>query len=198
MLVIIIILLLVFIIAMGIVSEVEHLSFFDSVGASAIWLIGFIKSLEPKQDIYYRTGIGYDVNGVFNPGMVENEFKDLNDILESIYLENHTWSNDLYEYDFRYARIKNDINGKDLYCYIDKRVLSIVQRYLHRIGNNCVSDNISSITFDANCLTIYIARTPSGEQLNYDWRNRQLDSYNESLIKSKADHGPIVINWESE
>ena len=193
----IIILLFVFIFAMGIVCEVKHLTFFDAVGASAIWLIRFFRSLEPKQDIYYPSGIGYDVNGAFNPGIVESEFKSLDDTLEAIYLENHTWSNDLYEYDFRFARIKNDINGKDLYCYIDKRVLSIVQRYLHRIGNNRVSDNISSITFDANCLTIYLARTPKGEQMNYEWRNRQLDSFNESLIESKSDHGPIVINWES-
>lgn len=193
----IIILLFIFIFVMGVISELKHITLFDAVGTSAIWLVNTIKSLAPTQVTYYPTGIGYDVNGNFSPGMVESEFRDLDDILDALYLENQTYSNDLYRYDFRYARTKNDITGKDLYCYIDKRVLSVTQRYLHRIGNNRVSDNISSITLDENRLTIYLARTPSGEQLNYKWRNRQLNSFNESVIENKANRGPIVITWET-
>ncbi|MBE5840916.1 MAG: hypothetical protein E7304_05860 [Butyrivibrio sp.] len=193
----IIILLFIFIFVMGVISELKHITLFDAVGTSAIWLINTIKSLAPTQDTYYPTGIGYDVNGTFSPGMVESEFNELGDILEALYLDNQTWSNELYRYDFKFARTINDIGGKDLYCYIDKHVISIVKRYLHRIGNNRVSDNISSITLDTNCLTVYIARTPKGEQMNYEWRNRQLNSFNEANIENKADRGPIVITWET-
>ena len=193
----IIILLFIFIFVMGVISELKHITLFDAVGTSAIWLVNTIKSLAPTQVTYYPTGIGYDVNGNFSPGMVESEFRDLDDILEALYIDNQTWSNDLYRYDFKFAKTKNDIVGKELYCYIDKRILSIVQRYLHRIGNNRVSDNISSITLDTNCLTVYIARTPQGEQMNYEWRNRQLNSFNEANIEKKADRGPIVITWET-
>ena len=193
----IIILLFIFIFVMGVISELKHITLFDAVGTSAIWLVNTIKSLAPTQVTYYPTGIGYDVNGTFSPGMVESEFNELGDILEALYLDNQTWSNELYRYDFKFAKTKNDIVGKELYCYIDKRILSIVQRYLHRIGNNRVSDNISSITLDTNCLTVYIARTPQGEQMNYKWRNRQLNSFNEANIEKKADRGPIVITWET-
>ncbi len=132
----------------------------------------------------------------FSPGTIEKEFEELTDILDALYLNNHTYDNDLFMYDFKYARLKNDICGKELYSYIDKRTLSIIKRFLHRNGNNQVSDNISSISLDDNCLTVYIARNPKGEEFNYLWRNRQLNIFNETIAASNTVRDPIVITWE--
>lgn len=102
----------------------------------------------------------------------------------------------IFQYSFKFARIKNDITGLELYDYIDKKVISIVQHYLHRIGNNRVSDNISAITLDDSCLTVNIARTPKGEEINNIWRCRQREAYNQNKLDTKKERGPIEITWE--
>ena len=67
----------------------------------------------------------------------------------------------------------------------DKKVISIVQHYLHRIGNNRVSENISAITLDDSCLSVYVARTPRGEEMNNNWRCRQRNAYNQKNLDTK-------------
>ena len=104
----------------------------------------------------------------------------------------------IFQYSFKYARIKNDVSGLELYDYIDKKVISIVQHYLHRIGNNRVSDNISAITLDDSCLSVYVARTPRGEEMNNNWRCRQRNAYNQKNLDTKRERGPIEITWEWE
>lgn len=188
--------LLVTIVVMLIVSESKKLTCSSAIGYVARSIFDWIKSIIPKNEVYYPTGIGYDANGVFCPGAVEKEFEELGQILDGLYLSNQVYNNDLFKYSFKYARIKNDMNGLELYDYIDKKVLSIVQHYLHRIGNNRVSDYISASTLSDTELTIYLARNQKGEEYNYNWRNSQRNSYNERNTESKKVRGPIEITWE--
>ena len=185
-----------FFILIMIVSETKELTCARTIFFILKCIIDWIKSLIPQKECIYPTGIGYDVNGCFCPDAVEKEFYDLDEVLDSMYLENSTVYEHVYEYDFKYARIKNDITGIELYDYIDKKVISIVQRYLHRIGNNRAADTISSITINDTELTVFIARTSKGESLNSDWRKYQRNSYGDQIINKKKDRGPIDINWE--
>ena len=195
--IIIIFALVTFIIVMAIASEHKKTTFVNTVGLVTIDIYKWIKSLMPSSDICYPTGIGYDVNGCFCPGAVEKEFAELNEILDGLFLENHTFENDVFHYTFKFARVKNDIEGLELYDYLDKKVLAIVQRYLHRIGNNRATDNISSISFENTELMVNLARNSNGEEMNNNWRCRQRYAYNEKNTITNRDRGPIEISWEN-
>ncbi len=192
----IILFLVVTILVMLIVSESKKLTCSSAICYAIQTIFNWLKSLLPKNEVCYPTGIGYDSNGCFCPGAVEKEFEDLGTILDGLYLSNHTYNVDLFGYDFKFARVKNDMNGIELYDYIDKKVLSSVQHYLHRIGNNRVSDCISSIALDGTDLMIYLARTRKGEECNYNWRNSQRNAYNERNTEQKKPRGPIEITWK--
>ena len=109
-----------------------------------------------------------DANGVTlaAAATVEKEFEDLGQVLDGLYLSNHIYNNDLFKYSFKFARAKNDMNGLGLYDYVDKKVLSTVQHYLHRIGNNRVSDYISAITLSDTELNVLLARNQKVEDYN--------------------------------
>ena len=188
--------LLITLFVMLIVSESKKLTCSSAIGYVIQTIFNWVKSILPKNEVYYPTGIGYDANGVFCPGVAEKEFEELGQILDGLYHTNQRYNNDLFEYTFKYARIKNDMSGIELYDYIDKKVLAIVQHFLHRIGFNRVSDYISSITLSDTELIVYLARTPSGEESNYNWRNRQRNTFNERILDSKRLRGPIEISWE--
>lgn len=183
-------------IGLAVVSEVKELTCAQTIFFIIKSIVDWIKALIPKKECIYPTGIGYDVNGCFCPDAVEKEFSDLDEVLDSMYLANSTVYEHVYEYDFKYARIKNDITGIELYDFIDKKVISIVQRYLHRIGNNRVADTISSINISDTELTVFIARTHRGESLNSAWRKYQRNLLNDQSIDKKKDRGPIDITWE--
>ena len=191
----IIVFLVVTLIVILIVSDSKKLTCSSSIGYVIRTVYQWIKAIIPKNEVYYPTGIGYDTNGCFCPGAVEKEFEDLGQLLDGLYLSNHMYNNDLFKYSFKYARMKNDMEGLELYDYIDKKVLAIVQQYLHRIGNNRVSDCVSAITLDNFDLTVYLARNPKGEEINYNWRNSQRNSHNERIVESKKPRGPIEITW---
>ncbi len=192
----IIVFLLVTLIVIYIVSESRKLTCSSSIIYIGRTISNWVKSILPKNECRYPTGIGYDSNGCFCPSAVEKEFEDLGQILDGLYLSNHTYSNELFSYAFKFARIKDDMNGLELYDYADKRVLAIVQKYLHRLGNNRVSDNISAISISDTDLTVYLARNRKGEEYNYSWRNSQRYAFNEKAIDAKKDRGPIEISWE--
>ena len=192
----IIVFLIVTIFVMLIVSESKKLTCSSAIGYVLHTIYNWIKSIIPKNEVYYPTGIGYDANGIFCPGTAEKEFEDLGQVLDGLYLSNQVYNNDLFKYSFKFARVKNDMKGLELYDYIDKKVLSTVQHYLHRIGNNRVSDNISAISLSDTELTIYLARNYKGEDFNYGWRNSHRTGYNEKVVNDKKDRGPIEIRWE--
>lgn len=192
----IIVFLFLTLLVMIIVSESKKLTCLATIGYVVQSIINWVKALLPKEEVYYPTGIGYDANGIFCPGAVEKEFEDLGQVLDGLYLSNQVYNNDLFKYSFKFARAKNDMNGLGLYDYVDKKVLSTVQHYLHRIGNNRVSDYISAITLSDTELNVFLARNQKGEDYNYKLRNSQRNSYNESNIEQKKPRGPIVIKWD--
>lgn len=192
----IIVILFVTLIVMLIVSDSKKLTCSSAIGLVGRTIYNWIKSILPKNGCNYPTGIGYDSNGCFCPGAVEKEFEDLGQILDGLYLSNHMYNNDLFGYEFKFARIKSDMAGLELYDYVDKKVLGIVQGFLHRIGNIRVSDNISAITLSNTELTVYLARNTKGEEYNFNWRNKQRNIYNEKVCNEKKVRGPIEIRWE--
>ena len=185
-----------FVVIMLYFSERWGTTFGGTIWISTKTVLFWIKQMIPKKEIHYPSGIGYDVNGCFCPGAVEDEFSGLRDTLDGLYLSNHLYSNELFQYVFKFARVKNDISGIELYDYVDKKVVSIIQQFLHRLGNNVASDNISSITLDSTTLTVYIARNHDGERMNYDWKARQRISYYFRQNEAKKTRGAIEINWD--
>ncbi len=194
-----ILLLVSLLITVLIVSEKYNVTFTGALNICAMLVHAFFKQLLAPPKTYYPTGIGYDSNGCFCPGVVEKDFAELGSILDGLFLANHQLINDdTWGYSFKYARVINDIEGVQLYDYIDRKVLGIVQHYLHKLGNNRVSDNISSITLGDNEVTIYLARTIDGENKNANWRNYQRNLILEKNNKCKVDRGPIIVDWNDE
>lgn len=191
-----VIFLVVFMVIMIIISEWNKVTFARAIDLTIEFIVNKFMLLFKKPSQYYPTCIGYDTNGCFCPGAVEKEFEELADIFDSIYLANHGYSNDIIRYDFKFANVKNDISGLELYDFADRKVISIVQRYLHRIVNFRATDNISSIVLDKTSISVYLARTANGEEMNATRRNQQRYAYNNQQVDMKKDRGPIEIKWE--
>lgn len=189
--------LIVIVLALILISEKYNVTFLGAMNIWAMLLHSFIKQLLAPPKIYLPTAIGYDTNGCFCPDAVEKEFKDLNIILDGLYLSNHRLINDdIWGYAFKYARVVNDIDGIELYDYIDKKTLQIVQQHLHKIGNLNANDNISSIILNDDELIVYMARTAEGEQKNAALRNYQRQIILEKNNQHKINKGSITVDWK--
>ena len=80
----IIVFLIVTIFVMLIVSESKKLTCSSAIGYVLHTIYNWIKSIIPKNEVYYPTGIGYDANGIFCPGTAEMEFEDLGQVLDTL------------------------------------------------------------------------------------------------------------------
>ena len=124
-----------FVVTMLYFSDRWGTTFGGTIWVSTKTVLFWIKQMIPKKEIQYPSGIGYDVNGCFCPGAVEDEFSSLRDTLDGLYLSNHLFSNELFQYVFKYARVKNDIGSSTFLLpltYICCGTDTLLHIYLYR------------------------------------------------------------------
>ncbi len=193
-----ILILVAFIVLIFVVSEKFGVTFAGAINICAKLIYALIKQLLTPPKTYLPTAIGF-ADGTFYPGEVEKVYDGLSELFDGLYLVDYsTHDDDIINYQFKFARVKNDLKDLDLYDYADKRALALLQQHIHKHYNIRLSGNISSLTLDKNGLVLHVARTAKGEQMNYNWRIHQRQLLHEKSNKIKKEPGPIEIAWDKQ
>lgn len=177
----------------AIVSQSKQMPYFDAM----LFLGKYLREiLKEKPVVVFPTGIGFDANGAFIPSIAEDEFRELKQMFEGLYLSNYSSQQDRYFYYFKYAKINVDMASIDLYTYTDKKVAAIVNKFVTRVSGLAEIEDVSAIQIEKGVLNISLARNPNGQQWNKDWKNKEYSILNEFENETKRACKPISIKWE--
>lgn len=181
-----------------IASEIRQETALVAIGNVAIIVYDKLKDIFTKEDnlTIYPSGIGYDVNGVFLPYLVQEEFCDLKKIFDGFYLSEHNFDENLFSYIFKYAKITIEMTDVELYEYIDRKVSSILNRYTAKIAGCREIQNISSICINKGILTIYVARNEQGAEQNRLFSSQQYSNINEMQNERLKPKDSINSEWK--
>ena len=152
----------VFMIAVGLVSCITNKSLYES----RIIVLNFIKEvfgLMPQEETY-PIFLGYE-DGVANVRVIEEAFEELKTIFVSFYLANSYYKDNILVYVFAVGMLQKDIDDVSAKAYIESVVESIIHRFLHRnvqgVGKIA---NLVAIDYDGTYLKVYVATTKSATE----------------------------------
>lgn len=184
------------------VSEIKQITMFTAIGevALAIWnlLEKAYKKIFHKEEgvISFPTAIGFDANGAFIPSIAEDEFSELKQMFDGLYLSNFNCQQDRYIYFFKYSNSNVDMFPIDMYAYTDKKVAAIVNKFVTRVSGLAEIENVSAIQVEKGILNIFVARNSKGQQINQEWKYNEYNILNEIENEAKRESKPISIKWE--
>lgn len=184
-----------------IVSEVKQITMFTAIGevALAVWtyVTKIFQIIFYKDDmIIFPTAIGFDANGAFIPSIVEDEFSELKQMFDGLYLSNFNCQQDRYIYFFKYSNSNVDMFPIDMYAYTDKKVAAIVNKFVTRVSGLAEIENVSAIQVEKGILNIFVARNSKGQQINQEWKYNEYNILNEIENEAKRESKPICIGWQ--
>ena len=149
----------VFMIAVGLVSCILNKSLYDS----RVIVLNYIKEvlgLMP-QEVEYPVFIGYE-DGTPNVRVIEEAFEELKTVFVSFFLADSYYRDGIIVYTFTHGMLQKEIDDVSAFEYIESIVESIIHRFLHRntIGIGKIL-NLTAIDLDATYLKVYVATTKS-------------------------------------
>lgn len=176
-----------------IVSQVKQIPIIDAICVCLEYLNGGKKE---GQMVRFPTCIGSGCNGAFVMADAEKGFDELNKIFDGLYLSGYQELYDRYVYYFKFARVLCEMEPSKLYEYTDRKVSSIVNKFVTRVSSLGEIENVSSIQIENGNITIYVAKTPEGQIWNKDWYIKQYNALKEVENSNKGNSVPIRIGWD--
>ena len=182
----------VFMIAVGLVSCITNKSLYES----RIIVLNFIKEvfgLMPQEETY-PIFLGYE-DGVANVRVIEEAFEELKTIFVSFYLANSYYRDGIIVYTFNHGMLQKEIDDESAFAYIESIVESIIHRFLHKntVGIGKIL-NLTAIDLDATYLKVYVATTKSATDTiaRYKEHQRKWQQENE-MEQNNISKKPIEI-----
>lgn len=145
----------VFMIAVGLVSCITNKSLYDS----RVIVLNYIKEvlgLMP-QEVEYPVFIGYE-DGTPNVRVIEEAFEELKTVFVSFFLADSYYRDGIIVYTFTHGMLQKEIDDESAFTYIESIVESIIHRFLHKntVGVGKIL-NLTAIDLDGTYLKVYVA-----------------------------------------
>ena len=171
----------VFMIAVGLVSCITNKSLYES----RIIVLNFIKEvfgLMPQEETY-PIFLGYE-DGVANVRVIEEAFEELKTIFVSFYLANSYYRDGIIVYTFNHGMLQKEIDDESAFAYIESIVESIIHRFLHKntVGIGKIL-KLTAIDLDATYLKVYVATTKSATDTIARYKEHQRKWQQENEMK---------------
>lgn len=182
----------VILITLGFYSEYIEKPYCTAIGEL---IKAMLEKIRKKEETQLPTGIGYDENGYFIAYRAQQEFNELNDVFEGLYLSEHRYDDARFFYSFKFVRKNTEMNGSELYEYVDKKVASIVNRYTARMSGVRAISNISAVVVLDDVVMIYIARNQGGIIQNRNLTEQQYVVCKNIENEKYKENGSINNRW---
>ena len=150
----------------------------------------------PAPKIYFPVFIGLDENGVAHADIIEQEFHSLNEIFNHFYFHSYGYNNNRICFSFNVSNPLKEMTDFDLIQYCEKMCDSLVHRYMHKKNPSITHiNNLVSIQYLENILTVYIATNYDGtiENSNQSLHTRSI--YNQANISNNT---TITESWSDK
>ena len=160
-------------------------------------VLAFIKDCfsSPKQQpaSYYPVFIGIDENGCPHADIIEKEFHLLNDVFSHFYFHNCGHLDNRIWYAFNVSHPLKEMTDYDLIQYCEKVCNNLIHHYMHKKNPSITHiNNMVTIHYQENILTVYIAITDKGTLENSNQTLQTRNIYNQNSISHDT---TIAESW---
>lgn len=188
-----ILILLLYLVAVLLVQFSKKISTKEAQAVVLAFIKDCISSPQQQPASYYPVFIGVDENGCPHADIIEKEFHLLGDIFSHFYFHSCGRLNNRIWYAFNVSHPLKEMTDYDLIQYCEKVCENILHRYIHKINPSITHiNNLVSIHYQDNILTIYIATADTGTLENSNQTLQTRKTYSQSTVSHDA---TITESW---
>ena len=195
------VLIIVLIIYLTVIFVIQYYKHVDTDTAKKMLLKYLKKCLSSTPaEPYWGINIGYDANSNIHADVINNVFKELNQIYRNFYFYyvRHTQNNSIYV--FKVTECIADMTDSDRNIFCQNICNSTIHRYIQQYYPNFTHIEHLVFTYIDNdnlLLYVYIAQNNTGLKINADYSNRLYLYYKarETPVNNSID---IIRKWDDD